>query len=639
LALDILNKAGLLAGDAAQANFNAVAGHQEPLRVATALHELNKAGLLAGDVGQANFNAVAGHQDPSGVARALVTLNEAGLLTGDAAQANFNAVAGHQDPWPVASVFDLLNVAGLLTGDAAQANRNAMVRHQYPRRVVDALVSLLRANLLTGDVGQANFNAVAGHQDLSGVALALRILNEAGLLAGDAAQANFNAVAGHQDPSVLVGALVTLNEAGLLTGDAAQANFNAVGGHQNPSGVALALLTLNEAGLLTRDVGQANFNALMMHSAILCHAEMPILSVIPMHLLTQARFAALIEICQQHADNSVAGRDRVIAYINGELIRGMNEPAAGGRRLNARQSTHTASVHQSVSDSATRLMEKYGDQISGRLLDIMIQELSAWINAQPDLSLQVIKAKLCLQRLTTADYCFIDPSSQVSMKQLLALFWIAIHDDVCRQGTLDDAKIQLIDGLYESQREYNLSGTGEDNGRDVDEPSCPAGTFNKMIEKGQGVHPAMVVDFISMDGFCLKIPLVVSEVAVAYLKSRANLNLRLLMEEIKVAENANSVGPIWAKIQADVAERMFNEFGSLFRNDRTTPEFLSAIAAGEFCSLNPNHLSELDRLIGQISQDGAAAAAGVGTVPDSFFAAATSEATGNTRCAADAPRP
>jgi hypothetical protein len=606
-AVEILNETGLLTRDAGQTNFNAVAGHHDPSGVADVLRALNAADLLTTDAAQANRDVVAGHRDPSCVAQALRTLRDEDLLTGDAAQANFNAVVGHRDPRGFASALGTLNCVGLLTGDVGQANRDAVVSCQNPRWVVDALC----------------------------------VLNSPGLLKGDAAQANFNAVVGHRDPRGVAWVLRELNRVGLLTGDVGHANRDAVADYQNSSMVAGALFALDRAGLLTGDVGQANFNTLMMHSAILCHAEMPeFWSRVPGHLFTQARFAALIDICQRHADNPAAGCALVIAYINREIL-GIHEPAAGGPRLNARQSTHTASVHQSVSDSATRLMEKYGDQISGRLLDIMIQELSAWLNAQPDLSRQVIKAKLCLQRLTTTDYCFIDPSSQVSMKQLLALFWIAIHDDARRQGTLDDAKSQLIEGLYEIQREYNLSATGKDNGADHDIPSCPSGTFNKMIEKGQGVHPDMVIDFISMAGFSLKIPLVVNEVAMAYLKSLDILNLRSLIDAIKAAENANSVGPIWAEIRAVVAERMFNEFGSLFRNDGTTREFLIAIAAGEFCPLNPNHLSELDRLIGQVSQDGAAAAS-LGTAPDGFFADAAATAGTNdnaTASAASAPRP
>jgi hypothetical protein len=572
---------------------------------------------------------------------AVCILNRAGLLAGDVAQSNFDAVAGGQYPYWVAAALDLLYSAGLLRGDVAQANFNVVARHQDPRSGAKALDVLHRAGLLIGDVAQANRDAVAGHQDSRWVAAVLDALHRVGLLTGYEAQLNFHVVAGLRNSREVATALDVLERVGLLNGDAAQVNFNAVTGNQAPHAAASALGLLKDAGLLTGHAAQVNFDGLILHSAILLHAEITVFwSRIPGHLFTQGRFAALIEICQRHTDNPAAGRALVIAYINREIF-GMNEPAAGGPRFNAGQSTHTASVHQSVSESATRLMERYGDQISDLRLDKMIQALSTWLHAQPGSSQRLIKAKCCLRRLIAPDYFYIDPSSQVSMKQLLALFWIAIHDDVCRKGTLDDAKLQLIEGLCEIQREYNLSATGEDNGVDRDIPCCASGAFNKVIEKGQGVHPDMVVDFISMAGFSLKIPLVVMEEAMAYLKRLDILNLRPLIEAIKAEDNSNSVGPIWAEIRAVVEERMFNEFGSLFRNDRRTREFLSAIAAGEFCSLNPNHLSELDRLIGQVSQDGVAAAS-LGTAPDGFFAAAAATTGTNDNAipsAVEAPHP
>jgi hypothetical protein len=644
-ALLALNDAGLLTEDRGQANRDAVARHQNPVGVALALRALDAEASLTGDAAKAIRDTVVGNQEPLEVANVLVILNRVGLLTGDRGQAICDAVAGHRDKNGVASALVAFNEKGLLAGNAAQANCDAVVGHREPCQVARALLKLNTTGLLTGDAARANRDAVAGHREPLGIAEALIKLNEAGLLTGDAGQANRDAVTGADIgldwcPSWVALVLVILNRVGLLTGDRGQANRAAVAGHRNPYCLADTLAALNEAGLLTGDVGQANFNALMMHSAILFHAEMPeFWNRIPRHLFTQARFAALIEICQRHADNPAAGRALVIAYINREIL-GINEPAAGGPRLNAGQSTHTASVHQSVSESATRLLKRYGAQISGRGLNETIQALSTWLNAQPDSSLEVRKAKCCLERLITSDSFYTDPRSRVSMKQLLALFWIAIHDDACRQGTLDDAKLQLIDGLYQSQREYNLSATGEDNRHEVDEPSCLPGTFNKMIEKGQGVHPDMVIDFISMAGFSLKIPLVVSEEAMAYLKSRDILNLRSLIEAIYAEDNANSVGPIWAEIRAVVEERMFNEFGALFGNDRRTLGFLNAIAAGEFCSLNPNHLSELDQLIEQRSQDGGAAAANLSTATDSFFSAAASpETNDNTRSAPEAPHP
>jgi hypothetical protein len=565
-------------------------------------------------------------------------LNRAGLLAGDVALVNFDAVAGEQGPRRVAEAFRLLNDKILLIGDAAQANFDAVVRHRDPFQVAQALKAIGRAGLLAGDIAPANFDAVAEHEDSRGVAEALGGLHRAGLLTRDVAQANFDAVIANEDPRGVAEALGVLQRAGLLTGDAAQENRDAVAEQEGPRRVVEALGALHSAGLLTGDTAQDNFDALILHSAILLHDEITVFwSRIPTHRFTLARFAALMEICRQHTDNSAAGRDLVIAYINGEML-GMNDLAAAeAPRLNAEQSTHTASVHRSVSESAARLMARYGSKILGRQLDIMIREISMWCNAQPDSPLKVKKAKRCLQRLTAPEYCFTDSSSQVSLKQLLALFWIAIHDDTRRTGTLDDAKLQLIEGLYETQREHNISATGMDDGCGDDIPSCPSGTFNKMIEKGQGLHPDMVIDFISMAGFSLKFQRVVMEEAMVYLRSRAYSNLGSLTEAIKADGNANSVGPIWAEIQAVVAERMFEEFGSLFRNDRMNPRFVSDIATGEFLALNPGNLRELDKLVGQVSQDGGAPAAGA--APDGFFAAATPRAKDETDIAAKRHRP
>jgi hypothetical protein len=621
-ALDVLYGGGLLTGDMAQANFDAVARHQKPCSVAKGLGQLHDGGLLIGDAAQANRDALATHQDPPWVASALRLLHNAGLLTGDVAHDNRDAVVGHQSPWLVASALVELHRAGLLTGDAAQANRAAVAGNQNPDRIAQILVKLNGAGLLSGDAAQVNRLAVARHQNPGWIVDAFAVLNDARLLTGAVAQINFSAVARNQHPHAVAFSLIMLNDAGLLTGDVAQINRAAVAGHEDAAPVAAALDLFNAAGLLRGDVAQANFDALIRYSAILLHIAITELwMAIPSDLFTPAQFAALIEICQRHVDNPAAGRDLVITYINRELL-GLNDAEAPG--LNDGQSTHTASVHQTASESATRLSNSYGIQISRRGPDETIRVISTWLNAQPDLSLEVGAAKRCFERLTAPHYFYTDRRSQMSMKQLLALFWIAIHDDTRRISTLGDAKLRLIEGLYEIQREYNISATGKDNGADRDIPCCASGAFNKIIEKGQGLHPDMVVDFISMAGFSMKLPLVVSEVAMAYLRSsRVRLSLGSLIEAIKAESNAYSVGPIWAEIQGIVADRMFAEFGSLFVNDRASPRFLSAIAAGEFCSLNSGNLSELEQLMGQVLQDGGAA--GAGAVRDSFFGAAVNK--------------
>jgi hypothetical protein len=319
LAVYELNRAGLLTGDVAQVNFDALVGHQYPFSVAVGFEVLNRAGLLAGDSAQANREAVAGHQNPLEVARALDRLHCNGLLTGDSAQANRDAVIRHQNPDQVAEALFVLSSADLLTGDAAQVNRDAVVGHPRPHSLARALELLNHNGLLTGDSAQANRHAVvAGYE----AAFVLTQVHRAGLLTGDAAQLNRDAVVGLQCFFWVSQVLEVLHRAGLLAGDLAQDNFDAVVHHEEAlNQICVVLGLLDHAGLLAGDATQANFDALILHSAILTHAEITVFcSRIPTHRFTQAQFASLIEICLQHTDNPAAGRKLVVAHIKDEIL-------------------------------------------------------------------------------------------------------------------------------------------------------------------------------------------------------------------------------------------------------------------------------------------------------------------------------
>ena len=594
--LKALNRAGLLTGDAAQANRNAVAGHQDPLRVANALRVLKGGGLLTGDTVQANFDAVAGHQDPIKVADALRMLNGAGLLTSDAAQANRNAVAGHQDPESIADALRMLNGAGLLTGDTAQANRNAVAGHQDPIKVADALKVLNGAGLLTGDTAQANRNAVAGHQDPWSIVFALNTLNGWGLLTGDTAQANFDALAGHQDPVKITSAFRMLTQAGLLTGD----NRNAVARHQDPDSIASVLNALSYAGLLTGDTAQANFNvAVITHTAIMsCN----IWNRIPDRRLTQACFHAMTQICEENRDNIPEGQRLFIAYVNREIL-GIGVPQAGAvRAFNPAQSTHTASVHETVTQSAKNLNAIYGTNIADTELDKIIEAMSTWLTAIRGDSLEITAAKRCFPRLTAWDYFFTDPGSEVSTKQLLALVWVAIHDEKMRLGTLEDAKALFINGLYEIQRDDNISEAGVDDNEPREFPICASGTFNKIMEKLSGLHPAVEVCYITSDGAGKKFRIVVNETAMAYLRSLANTpegyqRLLALIGTIKEPNNGNSAEPIWDIIKDEVTDRMFDEFKSLFNNNKHSFKFSGLMNTGVDVPLNAANMAELETMV------------------------------------------
>lgn len=256
----------------------------------------------------------------------------------------------------------------------------------------------------------------------------------------------------------------------------------------------------------------------MMHANILLGSEdaRQIWSQIPPRVLTQAGLTAILEMCHEHRDNPAQGRLNFIDYAPRKLMR-VERPVATAPAFNTRQSTHTASVHASVSDSAIRLRTSYGMHIaSQRDFSAVIAQMGQWLAsiARPS-EKEAAAAARCFGGITAGDCFFTDPTSGVPTRQLLAFVWCAVHDNIKRTGSLEDAQALLIDGLYEIQRGDNLSEEGVDDGRD-DYPICPSGTFNKLMEKLNGIHSDVAVYYITIQGAALKLPRVVKEQALAY---------------------------------------------------------------------------------------------------------------------------
>ena len=490
------------------------------------------------------------------ITKSLHILNVAGLLAGDTAQTNFDAIVANQNPWAVPNALRTLHTAGLLTGDAAQANYDALVAHQHPYRVADALSILDTAGLLTGDAAQANFNAVVVHQqNPQGVADAINTLYAAGLLTGDAAQVNRDAVVAHQDPGAVANALRTLHTAGLLTGDAAQANFNAV--------------------VITHTI------ILLRPPTIYGGYRINLWSAMPYGQPTAAQFQTMIEIAQTHAANPDAGSLALMNYVHfhmlniplPEMIWQQNRQQP---RLNTTQSTHTASVHASASQTATNLFNRYESRIQGAALNTTLQAFSSWVNAYTPKNLKQQAAARCIRRLRYDLYT--DSVSRVSTRQLMALAWLAVHDESARTATLDDAKQQLIEAPYEIQRGYNLSEIGVDDHAPEDHPICTGGTFNKWCEKLSGVHQDAVMLFITHAGAAAKLPIVAREEAQDHLDTLrpGSRDYVTCQEQI----NQNNLQPLWDMISSTVANRLFNEFGSLYPQGVHSSEFIAFFSQG-----------------------------------------------------------
>jgi hypothetical protein len=240
--------------------------------------------------------------------------------------------------------------------------------------------------------------------------------------------------------------------------------------------------------------------------------------------------------------------------------------------LNPRQSTHTASVHKSVSESAARLAKRYPQQLIGNGFSDMIEAIHAW-GDYLDEGDKERAAKTAILRLTDPEYLYVDPASNLSTKQLLALCWKGIFDESYRCGDSPDAFVKLRDALYEAQREYAFDETGNDTGC-TDKPACAAGSFNKIMEKMVSILPDAEVIFITKASALAKFPHVVEEEAMRYLRT---LNSSLALDECEKILKGNGLmtADFWEKIKKSVRQRIHEEFLSVFNN--ATEELLKKL--------------------------------------------------------------
>ena len=256
------------------------------------------------------------------------------------------------------------------------------------------------------------------------------------------------------------------------------------------------------------------------------------------------------------------------------------------QNINEAQSTHTSSVHRSVSDSARRLSDRYGEQLKGLHLDMTVDSITTYLSALPA-GLINDAAKRCLVRLIEVQYVYTDTVSNVSTRQLLALSWLAIHDEELRIGSLEDALKQFVEGLYECQRGYNLSDTGIDHLALSDSHICVAGTFNKLVEKLAGIHPDVVIIFITSKLAGIKLPRLVKEEAERYLMETTNpktaSDFVSITSQLVLLEK-EGISAIWTFIKDKVSARLFEEFGSLYTNEKDQ-RFIDLIDSGLYTDL------------------------------------------------------
>jgi hypothetical protein len=297
--------------------------------------------------------------------------------------------------------------------------------------------------------------------------------------------------------------------------------------------------------------------------------------------LTHVQYQALQD---ENTRQRLINGNLTIAAVLGGNAHGAAAPAPN---INAGQSTHTTSVHKAVSESARNLDDAYSAILSVTGLDNVIRRIQTFVLGLSDDCDKNKAAKRCILRIAQPHYVFTDSTSDISTRQLLALTYLAIEDDTKRTGSLDDAKKRFVQALYEIQRGYNLSDSGVDDGKPDDRLICSGGTFNKLIEKLVGVHPDCEIIYITKTTASMKLPIVVREEAMRYIESLANPNtaegLRAFTRLISQVKE-DGIEVMWNQIKGNVADRMFDAFGSLYR-DRVDHSFTGVIEAGQYTEL------------------------------------------------------
>lgn len=330
-------------------------------------------------------------------------------------------------------------------------------------------------------------------------------------------------------------------------------------------------------------------------------SQNPVLGYIPPHSRNSAFMMAILEICRREEGNLIGAREAVNQYINQLWVRIQAEQnlvqhqRAEINRFNPLQSTHTASVHDSVSESAIKLKKYYTQR--GNLIDIldtlsafkvkledMRDTIKVWENdTDPEKSLKFLEIATALKVVNNLisshlHHNHIDQKSQVSTNELLAMAILSLDEPDIRRfdrpdgshyvTDRDDAQNRIIRCLYEVGRGYNLDDEGNDLGG-ADSNICTAGTFNKIMESLVSTISLVEITVITKEYALAKLKALVIEAVKAYLQSLpvADDENRKIVVSLLADLKKNGVEIIWDKIKKGVLDAYFSEFSRLYTND------------------------------------------------------------------------
>jgi len=554
-----------------QEKFSFLLSYANPKKLLEVLSRLRATGL-----GKAEYlRILLEHPKIEDFGSSILTLNRHDLLTPH----HFAFIVRDEAPLLCAHNLLALHQAGLWT----LPNQEAMLAYPDVASLTGAIAVLANAGILT----QENFNYLTNSIGPDSITKAINRLNVAKIasianlsilltetgkmpayllsvldLFGQLTQENLDTFVKHAEVALLIQGLALLQKAKILTKE----RMLELPKQENFVRLIFCLKQLFSAGILTRE----NFSLLnhIAHRYLLTiEANTEIWRRIPAAYLTEENFLRLVEASKQVHPLFA------LRYQRDQILGGFASI----------QNTHSRSVHRSVSASAQKLKAGYGKDLN---IADNLAALHAFIDTfEP--SLKHLAAKRCIQRIKDKDFEYLD-SSGILLSELLALAYLAIADDDKRLGTLMDAKLLLIEGLYEIQRGNNLNHALVDNGRN-DESICPSGAFNKIMEKLNGMHADVNICFITHASASAKLPMLAKQAAVVYLRSisapqtlDAYQTAKVIFDKLK---EEDCLAYIWPDIREQVSMQIWDEFQEAYTDNPQDPKFKELMDAGIYVGL------------------------------------------------------
>lgn len=257
-------------------------------------------------------------------------------------------------PQPLVWVLVTLKTEGVLSPTIQEA----VLQHPNPQFLKTGLRTLMQAEPLSLE----NVTLMVHHPHPKQLGDAMECLVEHGLY-----PLYRSTILNHPPPYDFALNLSHLNEVGLLS----EQNVAVLDEHAELEDIAFCLGTLNLVGLLN----QENFNY------ITAPAYQPLVVSLIWYLLPpQAihnHWAQILQVVwHPHPEHALLNLSANILQIN-------PIPAVPEDILNDAQSTHTASVHKSVSNSAKKLAIRYGHALQIPLIMVDIQQYLQSLDATP----------------------------------------------------------------------------------------------------------------------------------------------------------------------------------------------------------------------------------------------------------------